>query len=62
MRRAYDERAWLAWHTAALPHMTTFPTLTDMYWSAKTIEPIEQTVDQQIAAAMAWTAAIQGRA
>lgn len=28
--RAYNERAWLAWHTAAMPLMKRFPRLSEL--------------------------------
>ena len=63
MRREYNARAWLAWHTAALVRAkpSRFPKLRDMMLD----EPgrrRRQSVDEQVAIAKAWHAAfIAGR-
>jgi hypothetical protein len=58
--REHDHRAWLAWHTALLPHLTPFPPLSDLL-STSVQEQRAQTVEEQISIAMAWSAAVQSQ-
>lgn len=58
LAREHDARAWLAWHTAALPRAKKFPKLSDL----QTKKPARQkTLAEQQAIAMAWHRAINAR-
>lgn len=52
LKREHDERAWLAWHTAALPRTKKFPPLKDLLIGAKPKRP--KTWQEQLAAVMAF--------
>jgi hypothetical protein len=53
--REQQDRAWLAWHTAALPRMKTFPTLRD--FTQGKAKPAIQTTSEMRRAFSAWRAA-----
>ena len=56
----HDGRAWLAWHIAALPYVKPFPDLSALLSSAPAkAAPAAQTPEEQLAIALAWTAALQ---
>lgn len=58
----HDGRAWLAWHVAALPYVKPFPPLADLMSSAAAKpSPKVQTPEEQMAIALAWTAAVQAQ-
>lgn len=54
----HDGRAWLAWHTAYLPAAKKRPKLKDLMVKRK---PRRQSVEEQIAIAKQWTAAMARR-
>lgn len=59
MRREQNERAWLAWHIEALARSgKKFPKLKDMLHDAPRKSKRRQTVEEQIAIAHRWTAAV----
>lgn len=57
MIREHNERMSLAWHTAALPMVKKFPKLETMLMRDGPKQARRQSVDEQIAIAMQWTAA-----
>lgn len=54
LEREHQGRAWLAWHTAAMPQMKKFPAL-DKLMGVKR-ETRRQTVSEIEAVLMAWAA------
>lgn len=60
LRREHDERTWLAWHIAALQRAKKLPKLETMM-SRKSSRKNRQSVDEQIAVARAWHAAVTKR-
>lgn len=58
--REHDERAWVVWHIEALSRSgKKFPPLKKMLY--KQARKKRQTVDEQVAIAQAWTAALGRR-
>ncbi|MBR1193240.1 hypothetical protein [Bradyrhizobium sp. AUGA SZCCT0160] len=56
LEREHNDRAWLAWHTAALPRSKKFPALKKLMIR----ERHTQTAEQMLAVAKQWTAALGG--
>lgn len=54
--REYNDRAWLAWHTAALPNMKRMPSLRDLLHKEKPLR--RQTWEEQLAIARQWNAKV----
>ncbi|NOV15873.1 hypothetical protein E5S70_07200 [Ensifer adhaerens] len=61
MKSQHDERAWLAWHIEALARTKKLPKLKDLTHGASKGPRRRQTVEEQIAIAEAWTAALTRR-
>ncbi|WP_315920442.1 hypothetical protein [Mesorhizobium sp. SP-1A] len=58
VRRGQNDRAWLAWHVEALARSKKLPKLKDMMHDAPQKRARRQTVEEQIAIAHRWTAAV----
>jgi hypothetical protein len=58
VRREQNDRAWLAWHIEALARSKKLPKLNEMMHDAPRTPARRQTVEEQIAIAHRWTAAI----
>jgi len=62
-RRSREEqsRRWHTWHVAALPNAKKFPDFKDFVPAKETAAPTRrQTMEEQIAIAKAWSAAVSG--
>jgi len=57
LKREHDDRAWLVWHIEALHRMKRLPKLKTLLHNAKP-EKKRQTIEEQIAMARMWTAAV----
>jgi len=57
-RREHDDRAWLAWHIEALHRSKRLPKLKTLMHNARPAKKRQQTVDEQIAIAQMWHAAV----
>lgn len=57
LRRAHNDRAWLAWHAAALPRMKKFPELKKLVIRDPAAA---QTAEQMMAIAKQWALALGG--
>lgn len=55
-RRAHNERAWLAWYTAALPRFKKFPALNELQIRDRT----PQSPEQMLATVKQWTLLLGG--
>jgi hypothetical protein len=58
LRREHNDRAWLAWHVEALSRQKKLPKLKDLTFDAPRKPKRRQTVEEQIAIAHRWTAAL----
>jgi len=58
LKREHDERAWLAWHTAALYRMKKMPPLKDLLTGAKPKR--RKTWQEQLAAVIAFDKRLNG--
>lgn len=58
LRRDRNNLAWLAWHTAAMTRMKKMPKLRDVMVEDGARKRRAQTIDEQIAIAKMWTAAV----
>ncbi|WP_091952067.1 hypothetical protein [Phyllobacterium sp. YR620] len=56
--REHNERVWTVWHIEALQRSKRLPKLKDMQSGAAAAPKRRQTVEEQIAIAMQWTAAL----
>lgn len=57
LKREHNDRAWAAWHTAMIGRVKKPPKLKEMLHGADKPKR-RQTIDEQIAIAMKWTAAL----
>lgn len=55
--REHDDRAWLAWHIEALHRTKRLPKLKTLMHNAKPAKR-QQSMEEQIAIAMQWTASV----
>jgi hypothetical protein len=53
LARQHNERAWLAWHIAALPRAKKFPKLEKMMVKAGPVKRVRQTPEQMLMIAKA---------
>nr|BDD46021.1 hypothetical protein 9 [Pseudomonadaceae bacterium]BDD46438.1 hypothetical protein 8 [bacterium] len=58
LKREHNDRAWAVWHTEALARQKKLPKLKDLTFGAPKKEKRRQTVEEQIAIAHRWTAAL----
>lgn len=59
MHKEHNDRAWLAWHIEALARQKKLPKLKSLLIDAAAAKPKRrQTVEEQIAIAHRWTAAL----
>lgn len=58
-QREHNRMAWAVWHTVALGRMKKLPPLSRLLYRAK--KAVSQTIEQQIAMARMWTAAMGGK-
>jgi len=58
LKREHNDRAWLAWHIEALARQKKLPKLKDLTPAAPKKGKRRQTVEEQIAIAHRWTAAL----
>lgn len=56
--REHDDRAWLAWHIEGLRRTKRLPKLKTLLHNSKPEKKRRQTVEEQIAIAKMWTAAV----
>lgn len=60
MRREHNERAWHAWHTAALYRMKKMPKLDSLLQKERKPKP-RQTWQEQLEIARMWHEALKGK-
>jgi hypothetical protein len=58
LKREHNDRAWAAWHTAALHRQKKMPPLNTLTHAASPRRRRRQSWQEQLAMAEAWTAAI----
>jgi hypothetical protein len=58
LEREHNDRAWLAWHIEALARQKKMPRLKELTTRMAAKPKRRQTVEEQIAIAQAWTAAL----
>ncbi|MNF18214.1 hypothetical protein D3C80_2221550 [compost metagenome] len=61
MKGEHNDRAWLAWHIEALSRQKKLPRLKELTHDAPKGPRRRQTMEEQIAIAEAWTAALTRR-
>ena len=61
MKGEHNDRAWLAWHIEALARQKKLPRLRELTHGAPKGPRRGQTMEEQIAIAEAWTAALTRR-
>ncbi|CAI2936036.1 hypothetical protein [Aminobacter niigataensis] len=58
LKREHNDRAWVVWHIEALSRQKKLPKLKDLLHDAPKKSKRRQTVEEQIAIAHRWTAAM----
>ena len=58
LKREHNDRAWMVWHIEALSRAKKLPKLKDLTHGATQKQTRRQTVEEQIAIAHRWTAAL----
>ncbi|RVK61942.1 hypothetical protein CN162_01475 [Sinorhizobium meliloti] len=58
LRREHNDRAWLAWHIEALARQKKMPRLKELARASTAKPRRRQSIEEQIAIAQAWTAAL----
>jgi hypothetical protein len=57
-KREHQDRIWTVWHIEALQRSKKLPKLKDMMSGVAAVKKRRQTVEEQVAIAMQWTAAL----
>ncbi|MHA6641350.1 hypothetical protein [Mesorhizobium sp. A623] len=61
LKREHNDRAWAVWHIEALARQKKLPKLKTLMYGAERKQTRRQTVEEQVAIAHAWTAALTRR-